>query len=197
MRLPTVPLPPGIPRRWLAALTVVLTAVAGYTAGAWQAAPDVPGETSADVGFLRDMSVHHAQAVTLAALALDRVAEPALRDMAEEIVTTQQREIGVMAGWLEQWGLPATSAQPAMSWMGHPAADRPMPGMATREEVARFAVARGPEAARRFRELMVPHHLGGLHMIDEVLRRGSRPEVRALAGRMRAAQQREIDQLRQ
>jgi hypothetical protein len=48
-----------------------------------------------------------------------------------------------------------------------------------------------------FCRLMLPHHLGGLHMIDEVIARGSRPEVIALAEQMRADQQREINQLHQ
>jgi uncharacterized protein (DUF305 family) len=202
MRPPPTP-PPGNPRRlgaalrWTAALAAVL--LAGYTLGVWRATPDMPDEGSADVGFVRDMTVHHAQAVTLAMLALDRATAPALREMAEEIVTTQQREIGVMAGWLDQWGLPATSATAPMSWMTHGAsaasADEPMPGMATRREVAQFAVARGPEADRRFCELMVAHHLGGLHMIEEIMGRGTRAEVKALAGRMRADQLRELELL--
>ncbi len=178
----------------------MLLAVAAYTVGVWRATPDIPAEGSADVGFVRDMTVHHAQAVTLAMLALDRATAPALREMAEEIVTTQQREIGMMAAWLDQWRLPATSTAAPMAWMTHAAspapADEPMPGMATRRDVARFAVARGRDADRRFCELMVAHHLGGLHMIDEVLRRGTRPEVTALAARMRADQQRELNVLR-
>jgi uncharacterized protein (DUF305 family) len=44
---------------------------------------------------------------------------------------------------------------------------------------------------------MLPHHLGGLHMINEVIERGSRPEVIALAEQMRSAQEREINQLNQ
>jgi uncharacterized protein (DUF305 family) len=102
-----------------------------------------------------------------------------------------------MAGWLQQWGLPTTTAAPAMSWMTHPpaasvAADPPMTGMATRRDVARLAVTRGRNADLMFCRLMLPHHLGGLHMINEVIARGSRPEVIALAQQMRTTQQREI-----
>jgi uncharacterized protein (DUF305 family) len=146
------------------------------------------------------MVIHHSQAVTLAMIVVQRATVPAVREMADEIATTQQREAGVMSGWLQQWGLPTTTAAPAMSWMTHPPAtpagtDPPMPGMATRRDVARLAVSRGPAADLFFSRLMLAHHLGGLHMINEVIARGSRPEVIALAEQMRTAQQREINQL--
>jgi uncharacterized protein (DUF305 family) len=153
-----------------------------------------------DVGFVRDMIVHHEQAVTLAMIVLSRATLPAVRDMAHDIATSQQREAGLMTGWLQQWGLPDSTTAAPMAWMRHPAAaaadaDPPMPGMATRQDVARLAVTRGRAADVLFCRLMLPHHLGALHMIDEVVERGRRPEVIALAEQMRTAQEREIEQL--
>jgi uncharacterized protein (DUF305 family) len=199
--LPTPPRPP-ILRRVPAVVAAVVLATAGYLVGASFSAPDVPRAGSVDVGFARDMAVHHSQAVTLAMIIVQRGTVPAVREMAEEIATTQQREAGVMTGWLQQWRLPTSTAAPAMAWMAHPPAtaiaeDPPMPGMATRRDVARLAVTRGRSADLLFCRLMLPHHLGGLHMIDEVIARGSRPEVIALAEQMRADQQREINQLHQ
>jgi uncharacterized protein (DUF305 family) len=184
----------------VAALTAVVLAAAGYTVGVSRPAPDAPEATSVDVGFVRDMVVHHSQAVTLAMIVVQRATVPAVREMADEIATTQQREAGLMTGWLQQWGLPTSTAAPAMSWMTHPpvtpaGTDPPMPGMATRRDVARLAVTRGSAADLLFSRLMLPHHLGGLHMINEVIARGSRPEVIVLAEQMRTAQQREINQL--
>jgi uncharacterized protein (DUF305 family) len=187
--------------RALFLLAAVALVVTGYALAVSRSAPSAPDERSADVGFVRDMSVHHAQAVTLAKLATQRATVPAVRHMAEDIMLSQQREIGVMAGWMQQWHLPITTNAPAMTWMEHPHiasgpdSDPPMPGMATRQEVAIFAVTRGPEADLMFCRLMLDHHLGGLHMISEVIRRGSRPEVVALARQMQVDQQREITQL--
>ena len=153
-----------------------------------------------DAGFLRDMVVHHGLAVTLAMIIVGRATVPAAREMAGEIAKTQQREAGTMLGWLQQWNQPASTTAPPMAWMTHPPAtaagsDPPMPGMATRRDVARLAVTRGRAADLQFCRLLVPHHLGGLHMINEVIARGSRPEVIALAEQMRTTQQREITQL--
>jgi uncharacterized protein (DUF305 family) len=66
-----------------------------------------------------------------------------------------------------------------------------MPGVATPAEVARFAVMRSPDADAEFARLMLAHHLGGLHMVEEVIRLAERPEVVALAQHMRTDQQRE------
>lgn len=186
----------------MAALTSVLLVTTGYLVGASRSALHVPRDGSVDVGFVRDMLVHHSQAVVLAMIMVQRATVPAVREMAEEIATSQQREVGQMAGWLRQWGLPETTTAPAMRWMAHPPpavadADPPMPGMATRRDVARLAVTRGRDADVLFCRLMLPHHRGALHMTDEVMRGASRPEVIALAAQMRTVQQREITQLNQ
>jgi len=190
--------------RWksasLAVLVAVLLAGAGYAVGVSRSSPGPIEPTPVDVGFVRDMVIHHGQAVSLAMIMAPRATDPAVREMAAEIAKTQQFEAGQMTGWLEQWGQPTSTTAPPMSWMTHApvtaaGADPPMPGMATRADVARLAVTRGPAADLMFCRLMQPHHLGGLHMIDEVIRRGRRPEVIALAEQMRTTQQREIIQL--
>jgi uncharacterized protein (DUF305 family) len=184
-------------QRVTAVLAAVLLGMAGYGLGASRATPGAPRDDSVDVGFLRDMMVHHAQAVTLAMIADRRATVPAVREMADEIATGQQREVGVMAGWLQQWGLPESTTAAPMGWMAHPLAappdaDPPMPGMATRRDVARLAVTRDRQADVLFCRLMLPHHLSALHMVDDVIARGHRPEVIALATQMRTGQQKEI-----
>ena len=185
--------------RWIVAvLAAVLLATAGYTVGVSRSAPGQAPVSPVDAGFLRDMVVHHSQAVTLAVIIVGRATVPTVREMAGEIAKTQQREAGTMLGWLEQWDEPASTTASPMAWMTHPATatkeDPPMPGMATRRDVARLAVTRGGAADLQFCRLMLPHHLGGLHMINDVIARGSRPEVIALAEQMRTTQQREITQ---
>ena len=190
----------SIRRMAMAALAALLLGTTGYLLGASRATPDAPRDGSVDAGFLRDMMVHHAQAVTLAMIVDRRATVPAVLELADEIATGQQREVGVMAGWLQQWGLPDSTPAVPMAWMAHPpqaapGADPPMPGMATRSAVARLAVTRGRDADLLFCRLMLPHHIGALHMIDDVTARGSRPEVVALAAQMRIDQQKEINLL--
>lgn len=65
-----------------------------------------PGAGSIDVGFAQDMSVHHLQAVTMAGWARDHSADPAIRVLAFDIESTQQAQVGMMAGWLNLWSQP-------------------------------------------------------------------------------------------
>jgi uncharacterized protein (DUF305 family) len=79
-----------------------------------------PSEDSPEVGFARDMTVHHAQAVDLAERIRIRTPDPALKLLATDIVLTQQHQIGRFQGWLELWGVPASSTNRPMAWMASP-----------------------------------------------------------------------------
>lgn len=91
--------------------------------GATTAAP--PGAGSVDVGFAQDMTVHHNQAVEMSAIALANAADPMVRDLAYDILTTQQNQIGQMSGWLSLWDQPLLPTDTSMTWMNedHPTSD--------------------------------------------------------------------------
>jgi uncharacterized protein (DUF305 family) len=78
-----------------------------------------PANDSADVGFARDMSIHHQQAVEMANIAYRRTQDPEIERIALDIATTQQFQIGMMTGWLDIWGRSVSSDQPLMGWMGN------------------------------------------------------------------------------
>lgn len=152
-----------------------------------------PAETSVDVGFARDMAVHHAQAVAMAEIERSRTASVALRTLATDIALTQQAQIGRMQGWLAAWGRPLTTTNAPMAWMGH---GGPMPGMASPAALVRLASLTGAELDRTFLSLMLAHHEGGLDMARAGAAAAERPEVRALARQIVASQQAEIQTLR-
>jgi uncharacterized protein (DUF305 family) len=60
----------------------------------------------ADVVFLEDMIKHHVAAVHMARELLDKnlAKHEEVRALAQEIITTQSREIEQMSGWLQTWG---------------------------------------------------------------------------------------------
>ena len=177
-------------RGWaLIAIAVVVGVVTGAIAAlAW---PQVPGDDSPEVGFARDMSVHHQQAVEMAELIRPRTEDDELRLLATDIALTQQAQIGQMGGWLNAWGLSPTRAGEAMDWMGHPTT-APMPGMATPTEVAALAGGHPGEVDIAFLRLMIRHHRGGVLMARGALARASRPEVRTLARAVAEAQATEV-----
>lgn len=155
------------------------------------AGPSRPGDGSAEAGFVRDMAVHHAQAVGMAELVRFRTEDPAVRTLATDIALTQQAQIGQVRGWLEQWGLPFTGRSAAMAWMGHPVTGA-MPGMATPAQVRAIATAPPGQADVLFLQAMIPHHRAAVAMAQAVLGSTDRPEVRRLAEGVVAAQQSEI-----
>jgi uncharacterized protein (DUF305 family) len=150
-----------------------------------------PGASSAEAGFARDMSVHHAQAVEMAEIVRDKTESEEIKILAADIALTQQAQIGQMQGWLDVWGLPFTGTEPAMSWMGHPTEGR-MPGMASPEEINRLRGAPPEEADKMFLRLMIPHHKAALPMATAVLARTDRPEVERLATAIASSQKGEI-----
>jgi uncharacterized protein (DUF305 family) len=155
-----------------------------------------PGDGSAEAGFARDMSVHHAQAVEMAEIVRDKTESEEVRLMAADMALTQQGQIGRMQGWLDAWGLPATGAESAMAWMGHPTEGR-MPGMASPEEIERLRNAPPEEAEVTFFRLMIPHHQAAVPMAEAVMEESDRAEVENLAGAIAASQQGEIELMRE
>lgn len=184
------------PRSWPGlAIFLIAGLVLGLTAGLLAARDNNPGENSAEAGFARDMAMHHAQAVAMGMIAYQHGFDGEIRVVGGDIALTQQGQIGRMNQWLEQWGLGQNSTQAAMSWM--PAGmgtleNGLMPGMATQAEMDALEKATGTEVDRLFLEMMIKHHLGGVHMVDGVLKLSDDPDVVALASTMKANQQAEI-----
>lgn len=185
------------PRGRIAAgvLVAILIAAIGYTAGLLTPRHDTPGEGSPEVGFARDMSAHHAQAVELGMIAYQNGSTPDVRTMGGDIAITQQGQIGIMQTWLKDWGVGPNGTEAPMSWMpdGQSALDgNLMPGMATREEVAKLKAATGKDADILFLQYMLRHHLGGIHMVDGILDENPSQQVKELAETMKKNQSGEI-----
>ena len=155
-----------------------------------------PGDRSADAGFARDMSTHHAQAVQMAGIVYQRTEDPEIRYLAYDILTSQQAQIGMMSAWLDMWGLSPTSLERPMTWMGH-AMDGPMPGMATAEQVRALETLPPAEMDREFLRLMIEHHKGGVDMANAGVELGSEEQVRSLAKAIADSQQNEIRSMQQ
>ena len=153
-----------------------------------------PAEGSAEVGFARDMIVHHNQAVEMALVLYDRGDNEFLRSIALDMLLTQQGQIGQMQAWLALWGVSFAGADLPMTWMGMPT-EGLMPGMATDAQLADLRAASGVDADGLFIDLMIPHHQAGVHMAEAIVASTDVLAVRALAQSMITAQQSEIQAL--
>ncbi|MCH0539082.1 DUF305 domain-containing protein [Streptomyces sp. MUM 203J] len=205
---------------WVAAGAVLLALVfagwatvtaLGRDAGAPERAATV-ADDSADAGFARDMSVHHQQAVEMSFLVRDRSDDEDVRRLAYDIANTQANQRGMMLGWLDLWELPKTVAdREPMAWMQHGKGhgekhgedaaaqgdakgddQRLMPGMATRAEMERLRSLDGKAAEVLFLQLMIDHHVGGVHMAQGCATSCEVPQQKRLAQGMVDAQESEI-----
>ncbi|MEU4568146.1 DUF305 domain-containing protein [Micromonospora sp. NPDC023956] len=188
-------------RRWgtaALAVAVVLGLILGYTGGLLTPRITRPGDASAEAGFARDMTTHHAQAVEMGLIAFDEGTDPEVRQIGGDIATGQQGEIGTMQTWLRSWGLDPTGSRPRMSWVPDGAdmmQNGLMPGMATPEEMAKLRATQGREKDVLFLDMMIKHHIGGVHMIDEVLKATDEPDVVRSARTMKNTQQKDLTNL--
>ena len=155
-----------------------------------------PAETSADVGFARDMSIHHQQAVEMSFVVRDRTDDEDVRRLAYDIINTQANQRGMMLGWLETWGRPKSSERPPMEWMGHTVESKGdgslMPGMATDAEMDELRAADGRAAEILYLRLMTVHHRAGAEMARAAADAAGTDEIRNLAAGMVRGQQSEI-----
>lgn len=191
-------------RRWFGPLTptrlvLLLVVVAFFGSAVGYAFRDAESQakSAVDVGFLRDMTAHHQQAVQISKIALYGEFPDDARAYVEEIVTQQQYEIGLMQATLYRLNEPAEDGDDTvMGWMGMGMPTDEMPGLASSEELARLEDLDGDEAASLFFSLMSRHHLGGVHMAEAAADDAEDPWIRDLASRMAAAQTAEINEYR-
>ncbi|CCH34606.1 DUF305 domain-containing protein [Actinosynnema sp. NPDC047251] len=167
-----------------------------------------PGRDSVDIGFTQDMAVHHLQGITMANTARDKTANPAIRQLAFDIESTQLEQVGRMKGWLSLWGAPEQSSDGThMKWMESSSHDHTgsssagqtglMPGMATSEELARLRSLSGTEFDVYFLQLMLRHHQGGAPMAQYAATHAGVPVVRTLADNMLKSQSSESEYMKQ
>lgn len=133
--------------------------------------------------FLDMMIPHHQSAIEMAQLVLERSERPELRAAAQEIITTQSAEIAQMTTWLQEWYGQTPSGE-----------DHGM-AMAAEMEALRATPAAAFDVA--FLEMMIEHHEGAIEMAQLVSTRTERPELRAAAEAIIAAQERENAQFEQ
>ena len=121
-----------------------------------------PGFTVADVRFMQNMIGHHAQAITMAALAPSRASALHVLRLAQKIDISQRDEIVMMKDWLKTRNQTVPTDEQSHAMM--------MPGMLTPEMMAQLGKARGSEFDRLFLTFMIGHHEGALEMVRELFK---------------------------
>jgi uncharacterized protein (DUF305 family) len=156
--------------------------------------PGDPDPVAADVRFMQDMMIHHAQATEMAALVAARTERAEIRRLARRIAISQEDEQALMRRWLEDRGQPVPGPH-----AHHDGAHAGMPGMVDAADMARLRAARGEAFDRHFLKLMISHHEGALVMVDQLFRTdgaGQETEIFRFATHVESDQRIEIARMR-
>ena len=150
------PGPPGQPTRALSPQEAIKVSDTSYSAD--------------DVRFMQDMIVHHGQAIDMVALVKDRTNRKEIVDIARRIEASQADEMKFMRGWLRERGETIHAPGAAHSaHAGHGGAS--IKGMASPQQMAALAAAKGAAFDRLFLERMIAHHEGAVSMAKQLLDR--------------------------
>ena len=173
-------------KKLVAALAVI--GVAAFTAGCGDDdSPDGAASKSGngtDAAFVTDMIPHHEGAIEMAAVAQKRAEHPELKELADDIISAQKREIETMRSVEQDLGDAHQD--------GHMSGDEHARGMDS--DAHMLGGARPFD--RAFIDMMIPHHQGAVTMAKEELAKGENPTLRKLAESIITAQNREIAQMR-
>ncbi|HWP44835.1 MAG TPA: DUF305 domain-containing protein [Blastocatellia bacterium] len=119
--------------------------------------------------FMRDMIMHHAQAVEMTALIESRTENKELRSLGARISRSQSDEINFMKRWLVSRGHPVSEemSDTHHTKMSH-GSMKLMPGMLTPEQMEALRKAKGEEFDYLFLTGMIQHHGGALTMVKDL-----------------------------
>jgi uncharacterized protein (DUF305 family) len=141
------------------------------------------GFNRADLMFMNMMIIHHDQAIEMAELAENRTDNENILELSENISEAQRAENRQMAEWLREQGYQ------------RPRDGHRMAGMASEKQIQELRSSKGSQFDRKFAELMIGHHEGGIRMAWSFSRRGSHPELLEMEEEMIETQEKEIKKM--
>ncbi|MEW5976291.1 MAG: DUF305 domain-containing protein [Acidobacteriota bacterium] len=131
-----------------------------------------------EIRFMEDMIDHHAMAVMMGEMCLDRAVHPELGGLCQNIIASQTAEIQHMQTWL-------------LSWYGISYAPK-----TSRAGMNQLEALTGAEFEIEFMKMMSRHHTEAIEEATECLMKAYHKELRALCENIVKAQASEINQMR-
>ena len=129
---------------------------------------------SSEEEFIVNMMPHHQEAIDTAKVILEKSTNVKLKNLAQEIVDAQTKEIAMMQWWLQS-RYPNSNVKANYENM--------MPDLASLS---------GKELDRAFLQGMIMHHMWAIHMAQSVLQINHKAETATLAENIISSQSKEI-----
>ena len=141
------------------------------------------GSDLSEQAFLEQMVPHHESAIEMAAMAAEKGQSPEVRQLAQQIISTQEDEIAQMRAYHQEFFreelVPSTEGSHADM------------------DMTELEAATGAGFDRVFLQMMIPHHASAIVMAESVMMGEPRQEIETLAGEIIAAQSKEIGEMQQ
>lgn len=150
-----------------------------------------PADQEYDLRFIDAMIPHHQGAVEMAKQVQQKSTRAELKNLANEIISAQEKEIAQMQQWRKTWYPTATDPITYHAQMGHS-----MPMTPEQRQSMMMNVDLGNADQQfdlRFIKAMIPHHEGALVMAKDALNKSKRPEIQQLAKAILTSQEQEIN----
>lgn len=146
-------------------------------------------DSDPDMAFARGMIPHHQGAIEMAKIQLQYGKDPAMLRLAQNVIRGQEPEIRQMQQWLSVRAQTAiqTKSQVTVSHAEH----------SSDWQRAMMEGITDPDPDAAFARGMIPHHQGAIEMAQRERQQGKDPAMLHLAEAVLAAQQPEIDWMRQ
>jgi uncharacterized protein (DUF305 family) len=152
--------------------------------------PIVDQNAPFDQRFLDQMIVHHQGAVMSAQMMVADSTRPELRDLAQRVITSQQREIDQMRQWRQEWyGTTNNGTLPGMMSGGM------MGGAMMSRDQMRQMMGASTDFDRMFLQMMIPHHEAAIALAEQALTQAEHPEIKILARGILTIQRAEIGEM--
>ena len=164
------------------AFAIAIATITTTTAQTQEAGP-APNRATAryEIDFMQDMIDHHAMAIMMSEMCMEKAVHEEFRTLCQNIITAQQQEITEMQSWLTEWY--GISYSPQMN-----------PGdMRMMEKMAAMS---GAEFEIEFMEMMIKHHLKAIREASKCVDRVFHQELRELCENIITSQAAEIEQMR-
>lgn len=160
--------------------SLFLLAAAAFAGACQNVASHQRQSADFDQRFLDQMSQHHAGAIAMAQIALQKGSTDHVKTMGKNLIDKQQAEVQKLQGWRSAW----YGAGPA-----------PTPRDKDRQTVEQLSHLQGIDFDKTYATKMIEHHEEGIAMAKPAVQQATHPEIRAFSQQMIDDQTHEIEHL--
>jgi len=150
-----------------------------------------------DTHFIEQMIPHHEDAITMAKLAQTKAKRPEVKQLANNIIDSQGKEITQMKSWYQEWyGRELPTGDAVMNQHGMMENSGMHMGMRG-DETDMVRLEQATDFDIEFVTEMIPHHQMAVMMASMLKNGTNRPEMKKLADDIITSQTSEIEQMRE